>query len=112
MADTRVDIKRVDKDGASRWVARAHTDSRGLARFDPEGIADGAAFVARARSSVTGHWKSSDPIAKAGTHTFVVGNAPVAMAVVDALDSSPMSSIRVDAFTKRSDGGAVLFTQG
>jgi 5-hydroxyisourate hydrolase-like protein (transthyretin family) len=104
MPGEQVVLKRIDANGRHRWVSRNTTDDDGVARFDPNGLGEGSTFVARARSPISGRWKHSDPIKEAGTSTFAVGNKPLLVNLVDALDGSAQPGVRVDAW-HRPDGG-------
>ncbi len=104
MPGEKVVLKQIDAKGRHWWVSRNTTDADGIARFDPKGLGEGSSFIARARSPISRRWKLSDPINEAGMHKFVVGNKPLLVNLVDALDGSAQPGVRVDAWHQPEGG--------
>ena len=104
LAATKVDAYERLADGTTKYAKGANTDSGGIVRFDLPGLGQGRTYLLRAKSPVDGTTKYSNDLTRAGETTFVVGNAPLRVTVVDAISGAPLAGLSLAA-TERLAGG-------
>ncbi|NPA24412.1 MAG: DUF1800 family protein [Deltaproteobacteria bacterium] len=101
LSDYKVSVKERLADGKLKWVASGKTDSRGVIRFDLEPFRD---YVLYANSPVDGSGKFSGSVAAEGRFTFVVGNRPLTVTLVNGLSQAPLAGIKVTAAERLATG--------
>ena len=106
LAAAKVDAYEKMADGSRTWVKGAATDAAGVIRFDLPGLGQGRTYVLRAKSPVDGTTKYSNDVVQPGQMTFVVGNAPLRVTVVDALSGAPMPGLQLGASERMADGSS------
>ena len=104
LARATVTVKERGADGSLKWTTYGSTDSNGLITFDLLGLGAGRVYVLEAASPWDGSTKRSNDIRDVGPTTFVVGNAPLNVTLVDALSLAPLLAQRVTAREKLADG--------
>ncbi|MGH7292719.1 MAG: hypothetical protein ACREJT_15980, partial [Myxococcota bacterium] len=98
LAATRVSLKEKLADGTFNSAASGTTDANGLIIFDPPGLGSGRIYVLEATSPWDGSTKRSNEIRDSGGFTFVVGNAPLTVTLLDAISNAPLANLVVDAY--------------
>lgn len=106
LAAARVDAYERLADGTLAFVKGGNTDASGVIRFDLSGLGRGRTFALRAKSPTDGSTKYSNDITQPGAMTFVVGNAPLRVTVVDGISGTPMVGLSVAASERFADGSA------
>lgn len=106
LGDTRVDIREVLPDGTLKWRGRGTTDAQGLVRLDPPGLGEGRRFVLEARSPWDQSHKRSHEIREPSEITFVVGNAPLTVHLLDGISQEPLDGERLTAYERLADGSS------
>ncbi|MGE0520012.1 MAG: DUF1800 family protein [Candidatus Binatia bacterium] len=101
---TRVDAYERTADGKLVFVKGGNTDASGVIRFDLPGLGRGRTFVLRAKSATDGTLKYSNDITQPGATTFIVGNAPLRVTVLDGISHTPMIGLSVAAVERMADG--------
>jgi len=104
LGGTAVTLKEKHVDGSLRSVAQGTTDASGLIVFDPYGLGTGRVYLLEARSPWDNSVKRSNEITTVGAMTFVVGNAPLIVTLVDALSLEPLAGKRITASERLADG--------
>ena len=100
----KVNLKEKLADGTYKGISSGTTDAKGLIIFDPPGLGSGRVFVLEAPSPWDGTTKRSNEIRDVAGYTFVVGNAPLKVTLVDALSNAPLAATAVDAYERVADG--------
>lgn len=95
LADLKVTALEVLADDTLKWTTSGFTDAAGVIRFDLPGLRDGRRYVLKAASPVDGSSKRSGEITAEGVFSFVVGNAPLRVAMIDGLSGAPLPGMRV-----------------
>ena len=104
LAAAKVSVKEKLPDGSLGWIGSGTTDSRGLVILDPPGLGSGRIFVLETPSPWDGTTKRSNEIRDVAGLTFVVGNAPLTVTLLDALSNAPLAAKAVDAYERAADG--------
>ena len=94
-------------EGGWTWVKQGTADERGVIRFDLPGLAEGRLYRLKAKSTIDESYKTSPDISAEGVVAFVVGNAPLRVAVVNGVSGAPLPNIKVTAREVLADGTAV-----
>jgi len=97
----KVSVKERLADGKLKWVTSGKTDSRGVVRFD---LKPARNYLLYAKSPVDGSGKFSGPVAAEGRFTFVVGNRPLTVTLVNGLSNTPLAGIKVTAAERLATG--------
>jgi large repetitive protein len=100
----KVNLKEKLADGTYQGISSGTTDSKGLIVFDPPGLGTGRVFVLEAPSPWDGTTKRSNEIRDVAGYTFVVGNAPLNVTLIDALSNAPLAAMALDAYERAADG--------
>ncbi len=90
--------------GKLKWRASGKTDSMGVIRFDFPDLRKGKVFVLYAKSLSDGSTKFSRSIKGPGRFTFVVGNKPLQVRLVNGLTGRPIPGQKVSAYEVLGDG--------
>ena len=98
MANTKATIKKVMADGSLEWFASAWTDAAGMLRVSLPGFDAGQQYQIGVDSPASGQRKYSNPIGADGDHTFVVGNRPLNVTLLDGISGERLTGQRVDVF--------------
>ncbi|MFN8642976.1 MAG: DUF1800 family protein [Candidatus Binatia bacterium] len=106
LVGVRVDVYERLADGKLASVKGANTDASGVIRLDLPGLGQGRSYVLRAKSPTDGTYKYSNDITQAGVTTFIVGNAPLKVTVVDAISGAPMAGLSLAANERLADGSS------
>ena len=101
---TKVNLKEKLADGTFKGVASGTADAAGMIIFDPPGLGAGRVYVLEALSPVDGSTKRSNEIRDAGGVTFVVGNAPLHVTLMDGISNAPLANLVVHAYERGLDG--------
>ncbi len=104
LADFKIILKERLADGTLRNITSGRTGATGLIIFDPPGLGDGRVYVLEALSPWDGSTKRSNEIHDAGGVTFVVGNAPLQVTLMDAVTNAPLPNVTVHAYERAADG--------
>ena len=96
LPNTKITLKEKLADGTLKSIAYGITDAAGLIIFDPPGLGAGRIYVLEALSPWDGSTKRSNEIRDAGGVTFVVGNAPLHVTLLDALSNAPLANLVVE----------------
>lgn len=104
LPNTKVSLKEKLGDGTLKSVASGLTDAAGLIIFDPPGLGAGRVYLLEALSPVDGSSKRSNEIRDAGGVTFVVGNAPLHVTLMDGISNAPLANLVVHAYERGPDG--------
>ena len=104
MPNVQVTIKERLADSSLRWVGQPLTDANGRLKLDPAGLGSGRTYVLEAASPWDGTIKRSNDIRDRGELTFVVGNAPLKVTLVNAITLQPIPQIAIAAREKLADG--------
>lgn len=104
LGGTTVTLKEQTQDGSLRSAAQGTTDANGVIIFDPYGLGSGRVYLLEARSPWDGHLKRSNSISAVGAMTFIVGNAPLSVTLVDALSGEFLDGTRITASERLTDG--------
>lgn len=104
LAATKVTLKEKRSDGTLSSVAGGLTDATGLIHFDPVGLGSGRVYVLEALSPWDGSSKRSNEIRDPGGQTFVVGNAPLHVTLMDGISHAPLANLTVSAYERNADG--------
>jgi uncharacterized protein (DUF1800 family) len=91
-------------DGSLRSSVSATTDGSGVIRFDLPGLGEGRSYVLEARSPVDGTTKRSDVLTATGRYTFIVGNAPLTVALMNALSGDPLPGMKITVSERLATG--------
>jgi uncharacterized protein (DUF1800 family) len=87
-----------DKDKNWQWRRWGATDANGYLRFDLAGLGAGRTYVLQADSPTDGSAKYSEPITDAGHYTFVVGNEPLRVTVVNGITGLPLVDAEISVY--------------
>ena len=104
LANTTVTIKEHLADGTLQWVKQGTTGNDGIVTFDVPGLGAGRSYVLEAKSPWDGTTKRSNDITDVGPVTFVVGNAPLTVTLVDALSLQALPYQRITVRERLADG--------
>jgi uncharacterized protein (DUF1800 family)/5-hydroxyisourate hydrolase-like protein (transthyretin family) len=104
LANTKINLKEKLANGTVTGVANGLTDANGLIHFDPAGLGAGRVYVLEALSPWDGSTKRSNEIRDAGGQTFVVGNAPLQVTLMDAISNAPLANLTINAYERNADG--------
>lgn len=99
-----VSLTRKVQDGKWSWVQGGITNNQGIIHFDPHEIGDSSQYRFRAKSLVDGTAVYSEPFSSLGQKTFILGNVPLEVRMVNALTGQPLAGIDITAREILSDG--------
>ncbi len=91
-------------DGKLKWRASGETDRQGTIRFDFPDLRNGKEFVLYARSLSDGSTKYSRPIKGPGRLTFVVGNKPLRVRLINGLSGKAIPNQKIYAYEILENG--------
>jgi len=104
LVQTMVVAYRLLESGEKQWVMGGLSDEEGIIRFDLPQLGAGAIYVLGAVSPADNTTKFSREILENGEITFRVGNPPLRMTLVDAINNEPLPGIKVTARTRDENG--------
>ncbi len=108
LAAYKISVYELLASGEERWAASGTTDAAGVIRFDVRfdlpGLSAGRVYRLKAKSTIDEGYKTSPDITAEGLVTFVVGNAPLRVAVVNGVTGTPLPNIKVTAREVFADG--------
>ncbi len=109
LPDTKVYARRILDDGSTKWYKNGTSDSEGVVRFDLAGLHDDAenstkTYLFKAKSTINGRWRSSDPVTSNGPVTFVVGNTPLNVTLKNGLHNTPLPNKEVSVYERLQNG--------
>jgi len=84
--------------GKYKWRASGKTDNKGIIRFDFPDLRNGKEFVLYAKSLSDGSTKYSKHIKRPGRLTFVVGNKPLRVRLINGLSGKGLSNKKIYAY--------------
>ncbi len=103
LISTKVSVKERLADGSLKWITSGITDGKGLIIFDPPGLGSGRVFFLEALSPWDGTYKRSNDVTDVAGFTFVVGNAPLNVTLVDGLSMAPLAGKKLSAYQRLTD---------
>ena len=86
------------KDKNRQWRRWGTTDATGVIRFDLAGLGAGRTYILQADSPVDGSAKYSDELTATGHYTFVVGNEPLRVTVVNGITGLPLVDSEITVY--------------
>ena len=104
LAAAKVTVKERLADGTAWAIGSATTDSNGLVILDPPGLGSGRVYLLEAISPWDGLAKRSNEIRDVAGMTFVVGNAPLRVTLIDAISNAPLAGRLIDVYERVADG--------
>ncbi|MCP4268682.1 MAG: hypothetical protein GY777_24395, partial [Candidatus Brocadiaceae bacterium] len=105
LPNTKVYARRVLDDGSTTWYKSGISDSEGIAHFDLAGLASGTeTYLFKAKSTINGEWRSSEPVEENGSVTFVVGNTPLNVTLKNGIHNTPLPNKDVSVYESLQNG--------
>ncbi|HEB56305.1 MAG TPA: DUF1800 family protein [Gammaproteobacteria bacterium] len=104
LANTRVIITEVASDGSLTWLEGVTSDAKGVLRLDLPQMDKGRRYALRARSTLSGKWKQSQPISAAGIYTFNVGTEALNVNLLNSISKAPLSGVKIVVMELLADG--------
>ena len=105
LPDTKVYARKILGDGSTKWYKSGTSNSEGVAHFDLAGLGSGTeTYLFKAKSTINGRWRSSDPVTDNGPVTFVVGNTPLNVTLKNGLHNTPLPNKEVSVYERLQSG--------
>lgn len=104
MANYQISAYERLSDGSHKWRAAGYSDNQGVIRFDLLGLGEGRRYFLKAKSPLDGSSKHSQELTSIGKISFTVGNKPLTVALLDALNKQPLAGMDITVIELLADG--------
>ncbi|MCK5189698.1 MAG: hypothetical protein KAR12_06545, partial [Methylococcales bacterium] len=93
-----------DSNNHDTWFASAETNASGVVDFSLPDLASGQRYIFKSRSPVDNAvWYVGEEIYQSSTSTFVIGNKPLSVELVNNADQQPIANFEVSAYKRLPD---------
>ena len=90
--------------GNVQWRKSGETDESGIIRFDLPGLGESSTYILKAKSPYDGSTKQSKDIKSRGRYTFLLGNAPLKVKMVNGITGKAVPNIKISAYERLGAG--------
>ncbi|MFK5984860.1 MAG: DUF1800 family protein [Pseudomonadota bacterium] len=87
-----------------QWLSSGYSDEQGNIRFDLDGIGIQRHYYLKTQSPSDQTNKISEEIIKNGNFTFIVGNKPLNVVLLNGISNQPLVDIKITAMERLSSG--------
>ncbi|MBV1873738.1 MAG: DUF1800 domain-containing protein [Gammaproteobacteria bacterium] len=104
LEERKVTLERKDDTGQYRWAASGKTNESGVHIFEPQDIGPDQPYRLRAYSPVDNSVRYSEELTLTGNQTFTLGGQVLSLTVINAIEGSPITDLKVYAIERLDDG--------